>query len=61
MVTVTLVREKETKSTIRYVAEVDGADIGMLYVPKSTVTRLGSPATLTLTLEAADAGIALAA
>jgi hypothetical protein len=44
-ITVQLVRERETKNTVRY-AEVEGEDaqvLGVLYVQKHAVRRLGSP------------------
>jgi len=52
-ITARLVREKETKNTVRF-TEVPDADTGLvlgsLYVPKTTLARLGDPDELTITL-----------
>ncbi len=52
---VVLEREKETKNTVRF-REPDGdgeQQLGIIYVPKSTVSALGDPALLQITLAAA--------
>ncbi len=52
-ITVALEREKETKNTVRFKEKDDGEQLGMIYVPKSTVSQLGDPAVLEMTLVAA--------
>jgi hypothetical protein len=54
-VTVELVREKETKNTIRFAedGEEDSRRVGMIYLPKSTVAGLGDPDRIALTVAVA--------
>lgn len=52
-VTVTLVVDKETKNTVRYAEGGDAPRIGMLYIPKHTITEMGSPERITLRVAAA--------
>lgn len=52
---VTLQREKETKNKVRFQEVGDEQLIGMQYVPKETLRKLGDPDTITLTVEAAAA------
>lgn len=51
-VTITLEREKETKNKVRFSEPGEPHEhlIGTLYVPKPTLSRLGNPARLRLTL-----------
>lgn len=53
-VRVVLEREKETKRTVRYVEPGDDAMVGTLYVPKSTLSQLGNPERLEITLASAS-------
>jgi hypothetical protein len=52
-VTIELEREKETKRTIRFKETGDGDRLGMIYVPKATMSALGDPTILAITLAAA--------
>jgi hypothetical protein len=56
--TVTLVRDKLTKNTVRYVEEGGGGQ--MIYIPKAVSAALGDPPRITLTIAAA-AALAVAA
>lgn len=50
---VTLVKEKETKNTIRFGEVTDGPPrIGTLYLQKWTVKELGSPSQIIVTIQA---------
>lgn len=52
--TVELLREKETKRTVRYEEPGDEPRIGTLYMPKATLERMGAvpwPDRLTVTVE----------
>lgn len=42
--------DKETTRTIRYRENSDKPKIGVIYVPRETLTKLGDPATLTVTI-----------
>jgi hypothetical protein len=42
-VVVELVIDKETKNTVRFVEDSDTPEVGMIYVPKATWMRQGSP------------------
>lgn len=55
-ITVSMVREKETPGTVRFMeaGEIKDRKIGTLYVPKATVGLLGNPTILTVTLTVAD-------
>lgn len=54
---ITLEREKETTNKVRFSepGEPHEHHLGTLYVPKSTLAKLGNPAQITLTLEPAQA------
>jgi hypothetical protein len=58
MHTVTLVRDKLTKNTVRYTEE--GGGLQMIYIPKEIIAGLGDPPHITLTIAAAG-GLAVAA
>jgi hypothetical protein len=51
-VTVLLEREKETKNKVRFAEVGDRGLFGTLYVPKSTLTELGDPAQLEVSVQA---------
>lgn len=55
--TVTLTKEKETKNTVRFqetsIAAGEPEVVGSLYVQKWAWTRLGSPETITVTVDVA--------
>lgn len=55
LVTVDLIREKETKNKVRFV-EASGEDkLGTIYVPKATHAKLGNPDRLTMSIAPAVA------
>jgi hypothetical protein len=58
---ITLVREKETKSMVRFAEPHDQPVLGTIYVPKSTLARLGNPDAISVELSAATATAPLAA
>lgn len=59
-ITVELVREKETKRTVRYTEQGDDPQIGTLYVPKGTLEAMGPgqwPERISLTIASAEAAM----
>lgn len=55
--TATLVQERETKNTVRFMEEetIDGPPVvGTLYVQKYALKRLGNPTKITITIKASE-------
>lgn len=50
---VELVKDRETKNTVRYAEEGEDTILGIVYIPKTTLAEIGTPDRISITIEAA--------